>query len=401
VIGAGEEALLRRVRGRLVAEGGDLGAARVATLVRDEARLLAATADPAAALQAAAALRAELDGAGPLQPLLADPEVTDVLVDGPDTVLVDRGAGLLQVPHLRFRDEAELRRLAVRLAATAGRRLDEACPWVDVRLPDVTDDGRTASRVRLHAVVPPVAQGGTHLSLRVLRQQDRTLPWLVAHGGLPAEAAELLARVVAARASFVVTGGTGSGKTTLLSALLSVVPATERIVLVEDTGELLPRHPHVVRLEGRPANVEGAGAVGLSDLVRQALRMRPDRIVVGEVRGGEVVDLLAALNTGHEGSCGTLHARSTTAVPARVEALATAAGLDRAAVHSQLAAGLDLVVHLERSRGVRRLAALGVLERVADGSCVVEVAWSPAGRGRAWARLAQLLEDGRRREDGQ
>jgi pilus assembly protein CpaF len=195
-----------------------------------------------------------------------------------------------------------------------------------------------------------------------------TLAELVEAGTVTVKGAELLRALVSARVAFLVTGGTGSGKTTLLAALLSLVDPAERVVIVEDASELRPDHPHVVALEGRPANVEGAGAIELRALVRQALRMRPDRLVVGEVRGAEVVDLLAALNTGHDGGCGTLHANSAVDVPARLEALALAAGLDRAATHSQLASGIGAVVHLARGRdGVRRVAELAVPHRGADG----------------------------------
>ncbi|HEX6934981.1 MAG TPA: ATPase, T2SS/T4P/T4SS family, partial [Actinomycetes bacterium] len=209
--------------------------------------------------------------------------------------------------------------------------------------------------------------------------------------------ADVLRALVHARASFLVTGGTGTGKTTLLSTLLSEVPPGERIVLVEDSGELRPEHPHVVRLEARTANVEGRGEVDLRSLVRQALRMRPDRLVVGEVRGGEAVELLAALNTGHEGGCGTLHANACAALPARVEALALAAGMARDAVHSQLAAGVDAVVHLARDRrGVRRVAEVGCLARGADGLVTVVTALSVSAdgrltRGAAAARLDELI----------
>lgn len=303
-------------------------------------------------------LRSEIVGLGPLEPLLADPAVTDVLVSGPHDVWVDRGAGLERA-GVRFRDEGAVRRLAQRLASLAGRRLDDAAPWADVRLPE---------GVRLHAVLPPLAPGGTCLSLRVPRRAAFTLDDLVAAGSLPLEAAAVLADLVAARAAFLVSGGTGTGKTTLLTCLLGLVEPRERVVLVEDSGELRPAHPHVVRLEARPANVEGAGEVTLRDLVRQALRMRPDRLVVGEVRGAEVVDLLAALNTGHEGGCGTVHANAAADVPARLEALALAAGLGREALHSQLAAGVDVVVHVTRDReGLRRLAEVAVLQRGPDG----------------------------------
>ncbi len=304
------------------------------------------------------ALRCELVGSGPLEPLLADARVTDVLVTGPREVWVDRGGGLERAAAA-FPDEAAVRRLAQRLATSAGRRLDDAEPWVDARLPDGT---------RLHAVLPPVAVGGTCLSLRVVRPRAFDLAELTRAGTVPPGGEHLLRALLDARLSFLVTGGTGTGKTTLLSTLLGLVGPRERIVLAEDSAELRPDHPHVVRLEARPANQEGAGRVTLRDLVRQALRMRPDRLVVGEVRGPEVTDLLSALNTGHDGGCGTVHANAAADVPARLEALAATAGLDRAALHSQLAAALDVLVHLVRDRsGCRRIAQIHVLERDRHG----------------------------------
>ncbi|CAM5674721.1 hypothetical protein SALBM311S_00132 [Streptomyces alboniger] len=213
----------------------------------------------------------------------------------------------LELTAVSFTDAAAVRRLAQRLAAVAGRRLDDARPWVDARLPDGT---------RLHAVLPPVAVGCACLSLRVVRPRAFTLDELVAAGTVPPGGDRVLRALIDARLSFLISGGTGSGKTTLLSALLGLVGPDERIVLAEDSAELRPEHPHVVRLESRPANQEGAGLVTLQDLVRQALRMRPDRLVVGEVRGPEVVHLLAALNTGHEGGCGTVHANAAADVPA-------------------------------------------------------------------------------------
>ncbi|HET9654033.1 MAG TPA: TadA family conjugal transfer-associated ATPase [Kineosporiaceae bacterium] len=283
-------------------------------------------------------------GLGPLRPLVDDVRVTDVLVNGPGSVWVDRGGGLRRVA-VDLGGEDEVRALAVRLATSAGRRLDESVPWVDARLP---------GGIRLHAVIPPVSPAGTHLSLRVLRAGRLDLDALVATGCVPGSWGEVLLRLITQRAAFLVTGGTGAGKTTLLAALLSLVPAAERLLLVEDVGELQPDHPHVVRLEARHANVEGRGAVPLEELVRQALRMRPDRIVVGECRGSEVRDLLAALNTGHAGGCGTLHANSPAEVPARLEALGLLAGLGREAVRAQAAAALDAVVHLERGGDGRR-----------------------------------------------
>ena len=264
---------------------------------------------------------------------------------------------------MRFPDEQAVRRLAQRLAGAAGRRLDDASPYVDLRLPDGT---------RLHAVLAPVARPGTLISLRVPARRVLSLQDLVEAGSLPARGARLVRELLDRRLAFLVSGGTGSGKTTLLNALLSAVDAAERLVLVEDTAELRPDHPHVVALEARPPNVEGAGAVDLRTLVRQALRMRPDRLVVGEVRGDEVVDLLAALNTGHEGGCGTVHANSVSDVPARLEGLALAAGLPSAAAHVQMRAGLDLVLHCVREgTGRRRVTEIGVLVEAADSRTTV------------------------------
>ncbi len=370
-----EAGLLDRVRRRVAASGGPPTAAAVAAALREEGGALRGGAELLPVLRL---LQSEIVGAGPLEPLLRDPRVTDVLVNAPDEVWVDRGEGLERVA-VRFPDDLAVRRLAQRLAAPTGRRLDDAQPWVDARL---------AGGVRLHAVLPPVAPGGTCLSLRVPRTTVFTLAELVAAGAVPPDGADLLSRLVASRAAFLVTGGTGTGKTTLLSALLSLVHPGDRLLLVEDAGELAPSHPHVVRLEARPPNLEGAGAVTLRDLVRQALRMRPDRVVVGEVRGPEVVDLLASLNTGHEGGCGTLHANSALDVPARLEALAAVAGLGRDALHSQLASGLRLAVHLARSRGSgrRRVAEVCVLQRGVDGVVRAEPAWSWDGVAAAGVR---------------
>ncbi|MEU1130275.1 TadA family conjugal transfer-associated ATPase [Streptomyces sp. NPDC005900] len=374
--------MLDGVRQWLAESGTEPTPARVAEALRAQGRVLGDTE----VLGAAAQLRSELVGAGPLEPLLADPSVTDVLVCAPDRVWVDRGGGL-ELTGVTFRDAAALRRLAQRLAAVAGRRLDDARPWVDARLPDGT---------RLHAVLPPVAVGSTCLSLRVVRPRAFTLAELVAAGTVPPGGDRVLRALLDARISFLISGGTGSGKTTLLSALLGLVGPRERIVLAEDSAELRPEHPHVVRLESRPANQEGAGLVGLDDLVRQALRMRPDRLVVGEVRGAEVLHLLAALNTGHEGGCGTVHANAAADVPARLEALGTAAGLDRAALHSQLAAALSVVIHLVRDRtGRRRVAEVHVLDRAASGLVVTVPAlrWGEEAftEGPGWERLHALL----------
>ncbi|MEU3561715.1 TadA family conjugal transfer-associated ATPase [Kitasatospora sp. NPDC006786] len=378
-------ALVDAVRLRLAESGAAPTAGSVAAALR-------ATRPPLGGdevLDTVRSLRAELVGAGPLDRLLAAPDVTDVLVNGPEEVWVDRGGGLQRADGVRFADAAAVRRLAHRLATAAGRRLDDARPWVDARLPDGT---------RLHAVLPPIAAGCTHISLRVCRPRPFTLDELVAGGSLPPEGAQLLAGIVRARLSLLVSGGTGSGKTTLLSALLGLVGPDERIVVAEDSAELQPAHPHVVRLQSRPPNQEGLGEFTLRDLVRQALRMRPDRLVIGEVRGAEVSDLLAALNTGHEGGCGTVHANTAADVPVRLEALGSLAGLDRPALHSQLRAALDVVVHLVRDPGSgrRRVAEIHTLTGAGDGSAVTmpAVAFPASGGlrpGAGWERLIGLL----------
>lgn len=370
------------VRDHLARTPGELTPHRVQEALRAEGRIVG----DATVLGVFEMLRRDVVGAGPLEPLLRLPGVTDVLVNGPDQVFIDRGSGLEPAP-VAFPDDDAVRRLAQRLAAGAGRRLDDASPYVDLRLGDGS---------RFHAVLAPLARPGTVISLRVPSARAFTLDELESSGMVVPAVADLLRRLVLARSAFLVSGGTGSGKTTLLASLLSLVPPAERLVLVEDASELRPDHPHVVGLEARPANIEAAGAVELHTLVRQALRMRPDRLVVGEVRGAEVVDLLAALNTGHEGGCGTLHANSAADVPARVEALALAAGLGRDAAHSQFASGVDVVVHLRRRDGRRVLTEIAVPCRGADGLVRMETACSVAAggdviAGPASGRLEALL----------
>jgi pilus assembly protein CpaF len=319
----------------------------------------------------------------PLRALLADATVTDVFVNGPHEVWVDRGAGPVRAP-LDFGSAERLRRYAQRLAGACGRRLDDASPFADACLPDGT---------RFHAVLPPLAVDGPCLSLRAVRSRPDTLGGLTEAGTLTPQSAALLSAVVAARLAYLVTGGTGAGKTTLLATMVGLVPAQERVVLVEDIAELRPRHPHAVTLQARTANVEGAGAVTLRDLVRQALRMRPDRLVLGECRGAEVVDLLGALNTGHEGGAATLHANAAADVPARMVALGLAAGVPAAAVGSQLTAAVQVVLHLRRSATTRVLDEVCVL----DGNGArprVEAAWSRTGGAAAASRrLARLISE--------
>ncbi|MCP2278218.1 TadA family conjugal transfer-associated ATPase [Nocardia amikacinitolerans] len=368
--------LLDRVRERLAGTPSAPEPAAVAAAIRAEAGGVLGDTD---LLRALRLLQTEMTGAGVLEPLLHDPRVADVLVTAPDAVWIDRGHGL-EKTSVTFQDEAAVRRLAQRLALAAGRRLDDAQPWVDGRLAGSEAALGDSFGVRLHAVLAPIAHGGTCLSLRVLRPATQGLDALAASGAVPPEAKTLLERIIRARLAFLVVGGTGAGKTTLLSGLLAKVDARERIVCVEDAAELAPPHPHVVRLVARTANVEGVGVVTVRDLVRQALRMRPDRIVVGEVRGAEVADLLTALNTGHDGGAGTVHANSPREVPARLEALAALGGMDRAALHSQLAAAIQVVLHVERrADGSRGLREIGVLDRAKSGNVRIVAAWRSDG----------------------
>jgi len=377
---SGYEAVVGRVRQQFAADRVEATPAAVVRAVRRETNT--AALPDRTVLRLADRVHDQLVGAGPLAPLLADQEVTDVLVNGVD-VWVDRGAGLRRVP-ITLRDTDEVRRLAQRLAAACGRRLDDGQPYADARLADGT---------RLHAVLPPVAAGGPYLSLRTFRQRPFSLGDLIECGTVASTVAPVLAAIVRARLAYLVTGGTGSGKTTLLATLLGMVPPTERIVLVEDAGELRPVHPHVVGLQARTANVEGAGAIGLTDLVRQALRMRPDRLVVGECRGAEVVDLLGALNTGHDGGAGTLHANAPTDVPARLEALGLLGGLPRAALHAQVVAALQVVLQMRRTDHGRVLESISVLLPAGEQRLATVVpAWRRLrGAGPGAAALARLL----------
>jgi pilus assembly protein CpaF len=378
--------LIDRVRERLATESAPLRPQVVADAIRAESGGVLGDTELLSNLRI---LQTELTGAGILEPLLSAEGTTDVLVTAPDAVWIDDGNGLRR-SDIRFADEAAVRRLAQRLALAAGRRLDDAQPWVDGQL---TGPGAGGTAVRLHAVLPPVAVGGTCLSLRVLRPATQDLGALIADGAIAPEAAELIDDIISARLAFLVSGGTGAGKTTLLSAMLSAVAPDERIVCVEDAAELAPPHPHLVRLVARCANVEGVGEVTVRQLVRQALRMRPDRIVVGEVRGAEVVDLLAALNTGHDGGAGTVHANNPAEVPARLEALGALGGLDCAALHSQLAAAVQVLLHVARDRdGRRRLSEVAVLRRTGERVRAVTVWHADRGMTDEIARFRVLLQ---------
>ena len=300
-------------------------------------------------------------GLGPLDPLLADPAVDEVMVNGGGEVYVERD-GRVERADARFADTAELMHAVERILAPLGRRVDEASPLCDARLPDGS---------RVNVVIPPLAVDGPSLTIRRFRRGGFSLADLVQNSTLPEPLAEYLAGAVESRATILVSGGTGCGKTTTLGALSGAIPASERIVTIEDAAELRLRQPHVVRLEARPPNVEGRGEVTIRQLVRNALRMRPDRIVVGEVRGAEALDMLMALNTGHEGSLSTVHANSAEEALRRIEVLALMAGvgLPHAAVCAQVADAFDLVVHqARRAGGERRVTSVAEVVRVAGGA---------------------------------
>jgi len=339
-----------------------------------------------ALLDLEARARAELVGAGPLQDLLEDHRVTDVLVNGARGVWVDRGHGLVRA-GLDLGDEPEVRALAGRLAAACGQRLDEACPVVDGALPDGT---------RLHAVLPPLSADGTLVSLRTQRGRALSVAELVAGGTVAPALADVLRGLVATRANALVSGAAGAGKTTLLAALLSTVGPHERIVCIEEAVELRPDHPHVVHLQVRRPNVQGVGGVDMADLVRAAMRMRPDRLVLGECRGAEVREVLGALNTGHDGGWATVHANAPADVPARLLALGSLAGLGEHAVAVQAVSALDAVLHVSRTDDGRRLTEIGVLARrgrdlVCDTALRV-TARGEVREGPAWPALADRLD---------
>ncbi len=305
---------------------------------------------PSARPHARDAVRADAVLPDPLRQHVRDPEVTDLFVNGARGLFVDRGGGAERVSGWGAGEE-EVRDLAVALIALGGRHIDDATPCIDVRL---------TGGIRVHAVLPPVCADGTTISVRIPRRDVADLADLERQGSVGPAGRDRLTQLIAARENLLITGAGGSGKTTLLGCLLATAAPTERIVTIEDVAELRIDHPHHVRLEARQPNLEGAGGVGMAQLVREALRMRPDRLVVGECRGPEVRELLAALNTGHDGGAGTLHANGLDDVPARLEALGALAGLDDRALARQVASAIGWVVHLARGAdGVRRVTGLG------------------------------------------
>ena len=285
------------------------------------------------------------------------------MVNGHKEVWVDQGNGL-EKTKLTFLNEESVRSLAQKLALSTGRRLDQSQPYVDAQL---------SKSIRLHAVLNPIENPGTVISLRIHRPQILSLAELVINKTLTTSQKNFLTKIINENKSFVICGGTGSGKTTLLNSLLSEVKEIQRILIIEDSRELNPQHPHVVSLEGRPANIEGMGLITMKDLIKQSLRMRADRLIIGEVRGGEVIDWLGALNTGHIGSAGTIHANSIHEVITRFESLGLMAGLSKEAIHSQLKTALEYVIHIERNAdGKRQVRAIGEFQTDSLGHSFIQ-----------------------------
>jgi pilus assembly protein CpaF len=307
----------------------------------------------------------ELFGLGPLEPLLADQTISDILVNSFSSVYIER-RGKLERTAITFKDDEHLMRVIERIVSTVGRRIDEAQPMVDARLPDGS---------RVNAIIPPLALDGPVLSIRRFGTNPLRMAQLIENGALTKEVALLFEMCVRARLNIVISGGTGAGKTTLLNALSAYIPVTERIVTIEDSAELQLQQPHVVRLETRPSNIEGKGEVSQRDLVKNALRMRPDRIVVGEVRGGETIDMLQAMNTGHDGSLTTVHANSPRDALARLETMIQMTGMrlsDRA-MRQQISSAVNLVIQVSRlTDGTRRISSISEVTGMEGDTTVMQ-----------------------------
>lgn len=374
------EHTLRRLREELTASTEPITAARIAETVRSCGMALGSETTQ----QLVRSLRDELVGLGPLQRFVEAPGVTDVLVDPKRRLWIDGAEGLRDT-GVRLRDEEQVRGLARRLISASGGRLDEGSPCADGRIGDC----------RIHAVIPPVAVGGTMISVRVSRSSTASLEDLARQWDGAEQWSALIRGVVDARLNVLISGATGSGKTSLLAAMLARCTAEERLVIVEDTAELRPDHPHAVHLQGRQGNVEGAGRIDMGHLVRQTLRMRPDRLIVGECRGAELRDFLTAMNTGHQGAGGTVHANSPEAVPARLVAMGALAGLTPEAVALQASAAVDLVIHVARRADRRMPVAASLVSHEEGRLTTVPVLRSerdgPPRRGPGWEVLAPRL----------
>ena len=343
-------ALLERIGTRM--NDPELTETMLQELMRNELAKVVDAQNLVLSVEERAAIIREIDddalGLGPIQQLLEDHTVTEIMVNGHETIYVERN-GVIALTPLRFADEEHLRRVIDRIVARVGRRIDESSPLVDARLPDGS---------RVNAVIPPLAVRGSSLTIRKFSETPYTVEDLIRFGSLTRPLADFLDGCVAAKLNILVSGGTGTGKTTLLNVLSSFIPSNERIVTIEDAVELKLQQDHVIVLESRPPNIEGTGAVSIRELVRNSLRMRPDRIVVGECRGGEALDMLQAMNTGHNGSISTIHANAPRDCIARLETLVLMAGMDLPlrAIREQVASAIDVIVQIQRLRdGSRRV----------------------------------------------
>ena len=339
---------IETIRAKLIQTGTPLNPGSIAQVIRESVPVTSSTS-----------LYSNVDdviartiGFGPLEKLLVKPGVTDVLVNSYSDVWFDQGNGLVR-SDINWKSETELRDYAARLASSVNRRLDDVNPFVDAQL---------KNGIRFHAVIPPISQIGTTMSFRIPNQKQFNIAQLVELGTFDSAVAVILKRIVQTKISFAISGNTGSGKTTILGTLLGEVDSSERMVVIEDSTELKIDHPHVVSLQARMANSEGIGQIELSALVKQTMRMRPDRIVVGEIRGTEVIDLLIGLNTGHQGGCLTLHANNTQAVIARFEALGLLAKVPKAAIHALLGQAIQVLLHVQRTKSGRKLTEISLLE---------------------------------------
>lgn len=362
------EDLLGMVRNKLLNSGKVISTKEIASTIRTATHDLLSEEQFLTELHK---IEGEIIGLGKLEKLLSIPDVSDVLVVGTKGIWIDKGNGLEKC-KIHFSNDNEVELLATRLALQNGKRLDIARPWVDtnIKLPSIKN------AIRLHAVLGTVSRQGTCISLRILRPKEVTLDELCSRGVFSVEIKQYLKEIIISKESFLIAGGTGSGKTTLLGALLREISENERIICIEDTFELLPNSISQINLTTMEANNDNKGEITLSTLIKQSLRMRPDRIVVGEVRGKEIIDLLTALNTGHRGSAGTIHANSVTEVPSRVEALGTLAGIDRVAVHSLFISAVKIILFMRKNeQGIRELSEIGVIKSDTNGLARVKIIW--------------------------
>ena len=348
---------INSIRNQLLSTNAPINAQSIVQIIRDTVPAIS----PGALISNADQVIAETIGYGPIEKLINKSGVTDVLVNNFSEVWFDQGNGL-EKSEVKWESEIKLRDFAARLAASVNRRLDDVSPFVDARL---------KSGIRFHAVIPPISINGTAMSFRIPNQKQFCLDDLVKSNTFDSAVAQILRQIIRTKTSFAISGNTGSGKTTILGALLSEVNVAERILVIEDSTELNISHPHVVSLQNRGANAEGIGQIELAQLIKQALRMRPDRIVIGEIRGTEVLDLLIALNTGHEGGCVTLHANNTQAVISRIEALGLLAKIPKAAIHALLKESIQVLLHVQRTNAGRKLTEISLLTETPSGSLKV------------------------------